>query len=79
MICPQCRAEGRRSTVTAGAGSMTSAYYPPFYDEDGKHHVHDANGGSQEFTCSNGHRWRESTGPAPCWCGWPEKAVRADA
>ncbi len=74
MICPQCRAQGLKSQVVTGAGTGTLVHCPPFYDEEGRYHVHDTNTGAQAYSCSNGHSWRESTGPAPCWCGWPEKS-----
>ncbi len=72
MRCPTCEKNGVRSKVFMEPGSMTAAYYPPYYDEDGKLHQHDANTGTQTFNCSQGHRWTNRVGPKPCWCGWPE-------
>lgn len=72
MICEECKKHGLKSCVTPGHGSSTTLYCPPFYDEDGKYHSHDSNTSSYSYSCSNGHRWTASSGPIPCWCGWPK-------
>jgi len=69
MICPTCNVEGKTSRVTIGRGSVTLVYSAPFYDEQGKFHKHDTNTHTQEYTCSNGHRWTEQS-KNECWCGW---------
>lgn len=71
MFCPECKKEDRKSRVTPGFSSSTMMYCPPFYDEDGRYHVHDVNQSSTEYSCSNGHRWTEVSRPS-CWCGWPQ-------
>lgn len=69
MVCPECKKEGRKSTVQMGEGVSTCAYYIPFFDEEGREHCHDMNITTTEYTCSNGHKWvEESSGT--CWCGW---------
>lgn len=72
MICPECQKQGLRSRVTPGPIVTTLMYCPPFYDEDGKYHSHDANSSSTSYSCSNGHCWTEVSQPT-CWCGWPDK------
>jgi hypothetical protein len=51
--------------VRAGSGTRTLAYAAPFYDEDGVYHDHDPNVSSSTLTCSNGHKWAESS-KSPC-------------
>jgi len=73
--CPECVAEGKRSTVSVGAGTTTCMYFAPYYDEDGAYHHHDGNTTSYSHTCSNGHSWcssRTGTCPAP-GCIWNNK------
>lgn len=69
MKCPQCKKEGKKSKVYPGVGYTTCMYCPPFYDEEGKYHNHDGNVTTQEYSCSNGHKWTERT-TGSCWCGW---------
>jgi len=69
MKCPVCIKENLTSRVYGGLGQMTSAYYPPFWDEDGKHHEHDANRRTSHYVCSLNHQWQEVTSGS-CWCGW---------
>jgi hypothetical protein len=72
MICETCKAEGKTSKVYGGMGTVTCAYYQPYYDEQGEYHNHDANIKTSGYSCSNGHSWTvQSTGS--CWCGWPNK------
>lgn len=73
MICETCKAEGRTSRVCGQGGSyMTLLNCTPFYDEQGRHHYHDSNTTTDNFECSNGHRWTVKSTPS-CWCGWPNK------
>ncbi len=69
MICPQCKKEGKKSKVYVSMGTSTLLFCPPLYDEDGKYHDHDSNITTQEYTCSNGHKWATET-HGSCWCGW---------
>jgi hypothetical protein len=71
MICPECRAAGMMSTVTVGPTSQTAVYYPPFFDEQGRYHNHDANRTSGMAHCSRGHSWPFEIPLTSCWCGWP--------
>lgn len=57
VLCPECVKEGKKSTVRFGAGMSTLVYFPPYYDEDGNYHDDDHNKKTQEYYCSNGHRW----------------------
>jgi hypothetical protein len=70
MICPKCKEEGKRSTVQPGFSSTTAMGYAPYYDEEGRFHRHDPNVTTTEYTCSNGHTWKDKTKPS-CHCGWP--------
>lgn len=69
MKCSQCVKEGKKSKVYPGVGMTTAMYCSLFYDEDGKYHHHDNNITTQEYSCSNGHKWTEKTSGS-CWCGW---------
>ena len=70
MICPTCEAAGQKSVVTEGPSMSTAMHCPPFYDEEGKRHVHNSNTRRTDYSCSRGHRWTESH-KGRCWCGWP--------
>lgn len=74
MICPECQESGLKSKVVVGASMTTLMYFPPFYDESGRFHCHDANVTTTSYECSNGHKWSASS-RASCWCGWPDSAV----
>ena len=72
MKCVECGKQGWKSNVYPGTGSTTLMYCAPFYDEDGRHHIHDSNTTTRSYTCSQGHEWREDSS-GTCWCGWPDK------
>ena len=55
MICPKCKTEGKKSTISIGHSMVTCAYYQPYYDEEGAYHYHDSNVRSTVYNCSNGH------------------------
>ena len=75
VICATCKAEGQTSTITVGGGMVTSVYYPPYYDEAGVYHSHDANAATFNYACSRGHRWKGAVPPPKCpGCSWPEPA-----
>jgi len=69
MKCPVCVNEGLKSKVYPHFGFVAAAYYPPFYDEEGRLHNHDANVSATDYECSHGHQWTETT-RGSCWCGW---------
>ena len=69
MICPECKKEGLKSRVYVGPSTSTLMYCEPFYDEDGKLHIHDLNMRTTNYSCSNGHTWSENHS-GKCWCGW---------
>ena len=54
MVCPKCKEEGRKSTLTGGM--TTSMNYPNYYDVDGNYHHHDLNTTTTHYKCSNGHK-----------------------
>lgn len=66
-FCPECQAAGKKSIITCHGGSATAMYAPPFYDKEGRYHQHDPNTYTQNYTCSEGHEWAESSRPK-CWC-----------
>ncbi len=52
-----------------GYGTTTLLASYPFWDEEGRYHLHDHNTSRRRYTCSRGHEWVEvETGS--CWCGW---------
>ena len=73
MICPQCKAEDKKSRVWLGHTMSTSAGYSSHYDEDGHYHSHDPNRSTTSYSCSNGHRWSEDSWPVCAACGWSRK------
>lgn len=76
MICPECKAEGQKSTVTSEGMMTTLIHVSPFWDEDGEYHYHDTNTVSEGFRCSKGHYWREvrkNQCPNPD-CSWGKDA-----
>ncbi len=79
MKCPTCVELGLRSRVTPGAGQRTLMYCPPFYDEDGVLHSHDANTTTTPYSCSNGHQWVETSKPSCRACDWPAETEEARA
>lgn len=79
MKCAQCVEEGLTSRVFPGGAFRTSMGWSTFYDESGAYHSHDPNWTTHEFTCSNGHRWGESSirqCPAD-GCTWAEDHEKA--
>ena len=72
MFCPECRKQDLKSCVYPGCETVTLAYCPPYYDEEGNCHIHDSNIRTAQYRCSNGHNWQEQT-TGSCWCGWPNK------
>jgi hypothetical protein len=72
VICKECKAAGKRSKVFEEGCTTTLVHCPPFYDEEGKRHVHDVNTSTVGYQCSNGHHWSGNVPKVPCWCGWPE-------
>lgn len=69
MKCPDCVKEGLKSNVYPGHSYTTAMFCRPYYDEDGKLHVHDMNTTTTSYYCSNNHTWSKSH-QGSCWCGW---------
>lgn len=59
-FCPECQKQGLKSRITVGSTYMTLAAVHHYYDEDGNYQVEDPNYTYTEYTCSNGHHWKES-------------------
>ena len=72
--CPKCQKEGKKSTVYVGGSLSTAAFFPPFYDAEGRRHHHDGNSCTTSYSCSKGHHWADESKSGRCWCGWPQKA-----
>jgi hypothetical protein len=58
-VCETCVAGDQRYSVTAGSVYTTAMATQQYWDEEGRYHFHNMNTSSQEFYCSNGHRWAE--------------------
>jgi len=68
---PKCPACGSLA-LTAGVRSTTDVYYPPFSDDEGRWHEHDANLVRQSHTCRKcGEEFLVDVPPRRCWCGYP--------
>jgi hypothetical protein len=67
--CPHCPQE-ENPRVTLVGSVQKSAYYPNYFDSDGKEHSHNENSISTTYECQNRHRFSERT-VSRCWCGWP--------
>lgn len=57
MKCPECVAEGERSTIEIGDSIRTLMFTHDYFDEDGRFHHHDPNTITTSYYCSRGHRW----------------------
>jgi len=74
-VCGECGAYA----VEALGSSVTSAYYAPYFDTDGRRHHHDANVIRSALRCANGHTIVLPEKIAgSCWCGWPANAKEAE-
>lgn len=71
VVCAACREEGLTSRVNVGLAYATLLGYVAFHDESGRHHTHDPNVTTTDYTCTRGHTWSTKT-RRPCWCGWPD-------
>jgi hypothetical protein len=61
MKCPECEKEELKSRAYIGTISATQMDVRPYYDEDGNLHVpNDPNTITTEYTCSNGHSFKET-------------------
>lgn len=70
MKCPECIQLGQTSRVYPEGGTTTLMSCQPYYDEDGKLHLHDTNIKKYGYSCSKGHRWVERAPKALCpTCG----------
>lgn len=61
MKCPECEKEGKKSCVYIGGTFVTLMSVFSYYDEDGNHHTHNPNTSTTNYSCSNGHKWSDST------------------
>ncbi len=72
ILCPTCVEQNLRSVVYEGGSKVRLSYCPPFFDEQGRKHLHDTNYRPRSFRCSKGHSWVERK-PNACWCGWVQE------
>ena len=68
-ICPLCRADGLKSTVSDAGSATTLLGFSSFFDEQGAHHNHDPNCRNRQYRCSRGHEFKVREVPV-CTCGW---------
>jgi hypothetical protein len=73
VICPVCKDAGLQSTVRDGGTSETLVGYMPFYDENGKRHVHDDNCRITGYWCSRGHEFSHREQRTAKCCDWKGK------
>jgi hypothetical protein len=62
-FCEQCQREGKTSTIYVPQTGYTTlmAPAPAYYDEQGVYHQpKDPNYTTYEYSCSNGHTWKET-------------------
>lgn len=60
-ICKECEKKKKKYSVYTGMSSTTLIAIPqPYWNEDGQYvSPRDPNTTTQEYSCSNGHRWSE--------------------
>lgn len=65
--CEHCEAAGRPHKVI-DLGQRSTAMHPnPYWDEDGRYHVHDRNHVTRTFQCRRCYyTWHETTYTQPC-------------
>lgn len=68
MICEECKLQGLKSNVYEGLSTKTLLYCTPYYDEDGKYHMHDSNITITKYTCSNKHEFVHKYKPVWICC-----------
>lgn len=63
MICPTCKADGRKSSVSARALPICipAGFVANQYDEEGRQIMPRPARQDYECSCSNGHRWATGT------------------
>lgn len=66
MLCPECQAKNKTSTVYLRGSTLTDLGYSASAPGPGGPHLHDPNVLSEAFECTNGHRFkRETRKPCP--------------
>lgn len=64
--CPVCVEEETKSIVYENGGKCSTKTSVCFYDEEGEYHSHDPGIVTQNFRCSNGHKFSiKSAIPCP--------------
>ena len=75
MKCPICVDKKMKSCVYNLGSYSTSVAYTPYYDEEGEYHDHDGNWNTQNFSCSMGHKWSETSRRSCPSCDWGKDEV----
>lgn len=57
VICPLCRKAELKSRVYALPRTSFCMAWEPYYDEEGRFHMHDPNISVEPYRCSLGHRF----------------------
>lgn len=71
MRCKQCEIEKTEpGKIIRVSSTQKAAYYPNFFDSQGKEHSHNETPITDIFECSSRHRWN-TVHLAKCHCGWP--------
>lgn len=73
IICGQCKALGKKSTVRMVKQFKTKEKIDVWWDTDGSKHVHNPNWVHEFFECSAGHGFDTYNLSPPCpnpMCGW---------
>jgi hypothetical protein len=79
MKCRECVKEGKTSRLYGGDSCFTTCMRTQhYYDESGTEHIHDPNGSTYTYSCSEGHRYSVTT-YSPCpqiTCEWNVQQIR---
>ena len=59
LQCPDCKVKNFQSEIHITGCSTTLLAWSPYYDKDGKQHLHDPNVLTINYKCSKGHTWNE--------------------
>jgi hypothetical protein len=69
MKCARCHRDKLTSEVSSQNDAKPWTKEMAFRDEHQRHHIHDPNDCTIQYTCSLGHKWTRRVS-CPCFCGW---------
>ncbi len=73
--CPTCVADGATSALEDVGRYTPGVRVRSYYDEGGRHHVHDPNQTRLNLRCTRGHAFTHTLTPT-CWCGWQDTVAK---